>query len=130
MMILILEIIVVFLGDTNVIAGPASVPTKNELSSIIVLNACGQDPIPCLISCIIRLEDVKLHRSPILDFAKESHFPYANGSPIHVTIFKHIHVQDPGAIIFTKKLGDENHYCFTVSGQYWTSKISNCLNGK
>jgi hypothetical protein len=113
----------------NVIAGHASVPTKNGSSSIIVLNACSQDP-PWFVSCIIGFGDVKLYRSAILNYAEKSYFLHAktvNG--LHVTIFKHINVQDPGTVIITKKLGDGNH-CFAVSRKYLNPEISNCLNGK
>ena len=126
---MLILVVIAFLINTNVIADPASVPTKNESSLIIVLNACSQDP-PCLVSCIISFGDVKLYKSPILESAEKSYFPYANATNgLRVTIFKHINVQDPGTVIITKKLGDGNH-CVAVSGNYSTPKISNCLNGK
>ena len=130
MLILVVCVIIAFLVDTNVIAdGSASVLTKNRPSSIIVLNGCRQDP-PCFISCIIDFGDSKLHRSPILNFAEKSHFPYANTiNGLNVTIFKHINVQDPGTVIITEKLGHGNH-CLVVNGTYWTPKILDCLNGK
>ena len=131
MLILVVYVIIAFLIETNVIAGPASdVPTKNESPSIIVINACTQDP-PCFVSCIINFENVKLHGSPILDYAEKTYFPHANTTNgLHVTIFKHINVQDPGTVIITKKLGDAGDHCFAVSGDYSTPTISKCFNGK
>ena len=119
-------VIIAFSVDTNVIAGPASVPTKIGRSLLIVLsNTCSQDP-PCFISCIISFRDVKLYRSPILNLGENDYFLYANTTNgLHVTIFKHINVQDPGTVIITKKLGDGNHG-FAVRGKYWTPKISDC----
>ena len=122
-------VVIAFLIVTNVIAGPTSVSTKNESSLIIVLNECSQDP-PCLVSCIIGFEDVKLYRSPIFASAEKSYFPYPNTTGLWVTIYKHIDVQDPGTIIITKKLVDDGDTCFVVRGDYSTPIISKCLNGE
>ena len=129
LILVVYYVIIAFLINMNVIADPASVPTKNGLSSIIVLNACSRDP-PYFVSCIIGFGDVKLYRSAILDYADKSYFPYANTTNgLHVTIFKHINVQDPGTVIITKKLIKDGNHCFAVSGKYSTPEISNCLKG-
>ncbi|XP_065216845.1 uncharacterized protein LOC135843040 [Planococcus citri] len=138
MLIPVVYVIIAFSQSVNtkVIAGPAtaSVPINpfiKYLSSLITFfNACGQDP-QCFISYIISSGDVKLYRSPIVYAGESSFFRYPNTSDVlHVTIFKHIDAQDPGTVIFRKKIEHKNQcFGFDVIGKYSSPKvvISNCF---
>jgi len=131
LILVVYYVIIAFLIDTNVIADPTSVPMENGSSStIVVLNACSQDP-PCFVSCTIGFDNIELYRSSILGSTEESYFHYANTTiGLQVTIFKHIDVRDPGTVIFMKKLGDDEDPRFAVRGNYSTPEISECLNSE
>jgi len=96
-------------------------------STIRVINSCSAE-FQLFVSYAIGYENVKPHRSPILGYLEQIHFPYTNttNGP-YVMIYKHMNVSDKeGTVITTEKLGDGNH-CFLVNGKYGTPKLLNCL---